>query len=71
MGFNDRLSSDYIEHEVYCCICGKKFRFATEEQEPGFRMLDELRCPWCKSVLEQSMSVEFMKVEKIEDESKN
>lgn len=71
MGFNDRYPEDYIEHNVVCCICGKKFRFITEEQTPGFRTMDELHCPYCKTLLAQSMEVEFSGIQKLEDEEKN
>lgn len=68
MGFNDRYPEDYIEHNVACSLCGKKFRFITEEQIPGFRMLDELYCPHCGQKLATSMTVEFSHVEKLEEE---
>ena len=70
MGFNDHYPEDYIEHNVVCNICGKRFRFITEEQEPGFRMKDELYCPYCKTLLAQSMEVEFSGIQKLEDEEK-
>ena len=70
MGFNDRYPEDYIEHNVVCNICGKRFRFITEEQEPGFRMKDELYCPYCHTLLAQSMEVEFSGIQKLEDEEK-
>ena len=62
-----------IEHFAVCNICGKKFKFIVEEQEPGFRMLDELHCPYCDTKLDQSMEVEFSCVEGLEpvsDDSK-
>lgn len=68
MGYNDHYPEDYIEHNVVCNICGKKFRFITEEQEPGFRMKDELYCPYCKTLLAQSMEVEFSQVEGLEED---
>lgn len=70
MGYNDRYPEDYIEHNVVCNICGKKFRFITEEQVPGFRMMDELCCPYCKTVLARSMEVEFSQVEGLEEDGK-
>lgn len=65
MGFNDHYPEEYIEHNVVCNICGKKFRFITEEQELGFKMMSELYCPHCKTLLAQSMEIEFLKVEKL------
>lgn len=67
MGFNDHYPEDYIEHHVVCNLCGKRFRFITEEQTPGFRMLDILYCPHCGSELDRSMEIEFSNVEKEED----
>lgn len=68
MGFNDHYPEDYIEHNVVCKICGKKFRFITEEQIPGFRMLDELYCPYCGTEVARSMTVEFSHVVGLEEE---
>ena len=70
MGFNDHYPEDYIEHNVICNICGKRFKFMTEQQEPGFRIVDELYCPYCGTLLARSMEVEFLRVEKLEDDSK-
>lgn len=69
MGFNDHYPEDYIEHEVICQKCGKKFRFRTEYQIPGFRFNVVLQCPYCKEVLAESMEVEFSGVEGLEDEN--
>lgn len=69
MGFNDRYPEDFIEHIVTCDMCGKRFRFITEEQIPGFRMKDELYCPYCSTLLAQSMEVEFSGVKGLEDEN--
>lgn len=63
---NDRISVFY--HICICSVCGKRFSFAEEEQEPGFRVMDELRCPYCKTVLAQSMEVEYLFVEGLEVE---
>ena len=68
MGFNDHYPEDYIEHNVVCSLCGKKFRFNTQEQMKGFRTKDELYCPHCKSLLATSMTVEFSHIEKLEEE---
>ena len=68
MGYNDHYPEDYIEHNVVCNLCGKRFRFLTEEQIPGFRTMDELYCPHCGEKLAQSMEIEFNCVEKLEDD---
>ena len=68
MGFNDRYPDDYIEHIVNCEYCGKKFRFNTQEQMKGFRSMGYLYCPYCKTEVARSMSVEFSHVEGLEEE---
>ena len=68
MGYNDHYPEDYIEHNVLCNVCGKRFRFITEEQVPGFRVMDELCCPYCKTVLARSMEIEFSQVEGLEED---
>ena len=70
MSYNDHYPEDYIEHNVVCSICGKKFRFITEEQIPGFRQMDELRCPYCHTVVAKSMEHEFSGVEGLEEDGK-
>ena len=67
MGFNDHYPEDYIEHNVVCNLCGKRFRFITEDQIPGFRMLDELYCPHCGEKLAQSMEIEFSCIKKLDE----
>ena len=42
-----------------CPSCGKKFNLITEEQEAGFRMKDELICPYCNYLIKSSMEVEY------------
>lgn len=71
MGFNDHYPEDFIEHYVVCSVCGKKFYFITEEQIPGFRMKDELYCPYCSTLLAESMEIEFSKVKGLEDDYEN
>ena len=61
------LSDNSIHHHVLCNLCGKKFSFDTEEQTPGFRMLDTLNCPHCGAELDRSMQIEFLNVKKEED----
>lgn len=68
MGFNDHYPEDFIEHIVTCDMCGKKFRFITEDQIPGFRMMDYLYCPYCQAELAKSMEIEFNNVRGLEDE---
>ena len=67
MGFNDHYPESYVEHLANCKVCGKRFRFITEEQIPGFRAMDALYCPYCKEKLAESMEVEFSGVQKLED----
>ena len=52
-----------------CPECGKEFECIYEEQVPGFRTMDEKRCPYCDAILSQSMTYEFTtrKVEKDND----
>ena len=68
MGFNDHYVEEHKEHNVFCSFCGKRFRFTTEEQIPGFRTMDYLYCPYCGKELAKSMEVEFQGMEKLEDE---
>ena len=67
MGFNDRYPDDYIEHDVMCNLCGKHFRFKTENQIPGFRQKDGLFCPYCGEKLAESMKVEYFGIEKLDN----
>ena len=66
MGFNDHYPEQYIEHNVICNLCGKRFRFLTEDQIPGFRTVEELYCPYCNSKLAESMEIEFSCIEKLD-----
>ena len=67
MGFNDHYPDDYIEHNAVCNLCGKRFKFITENQIPGFRDMSILTCPHCGAELGKSMEVEFSSIEKLED----
>ena len=58
MGWNDRLSKNN-EYKETCLYCKMKFTVTEVPQEPGFRMRDQLRCPFCDRILRYSMSVEF------------
>ena len=58
MGWNDRLSN-HNEYKQTCPYCRKVFRVTEIPQEPGFRIKDELRCPYCDRTIRTSMSVEF------------
>ena len=42
-----------------CPSCKKKFQVTTEEQVAGFRMKDELYCPYCQYFIKSSMEVEY------------
>ena len=59
MGWNDRILEDFVTKKEICPKCGKEFECDYEEQQPGFRMLDEKRCPYCKAILMKSMEYEF------------
>lgn len=52
-----RLIDDY--EYVHCPHCHKQFKIRLEEQTPGFRMKDELYCPFCGEFITSSMEVEF------------
>lgn len=68
MGYNDLYPEDYVEHIANCKVCGKRFRFITEEQIPGFRAMDALYCPYCNAELARSMEIEFSGVKKIDED---
>lgn len=68
MGWWNHCFDDHFEVKTECPKCGKKFRYCYQDQVPGFRMKDELYCPYCKEELERSMEIEFFGVEKLEDD---
>ena len=43
----------------FCKQCGKPYYQETEDQVPGFRMMDYDICPYCKFENFRSMSVEY------------
>ena len=67
MGFNDHYPEDAIQHDVICNLCGKRFRFMTEDQIPGFREMSILTCPHCGAELGRSMDIEYNNIRKLED----
>lgn len=65
MGYNDHIG-DAPEETVKCPKCGKRFICWEEDQMPGFRDRDTLRCPYCREEIASSMEVEFH-VRKLEE----
>lgn len=56
----------YVKRTIKCPNCGKLFNCTFIEQEPGFRDIEELRCPYCKVLLTRTNRFDFW-VEPIED----
>ena len=60
MSIINHYSWDVIEYEMKCPHCGEEYIVWDEEQVPGFRMLDEERCPYCNELTgRRSMEVEY------------
>jgi hypothetical protein len=55
----DRMMAQPYEIDVKCKACGKIYHQRIEDQVPGFRLMDEDICPYCKNVNGKSMSVEY------------
>lgn len=60
MGGKIRYICDYYEVEEVCPKCGERFSCIYSEQTPGFRFEEVKVCPYCKEVLETSMTYEFI-----------
>ena len=60
MGFNDRILYSGHIYRRLCPNCKKSFEVHEQEQVPGFRCVDELKCPYCGYVLRTSMEYEYM-----------
>ena len=58
MGRNDHLNDTVIERKT-CQHCGKDYIQWTEDQVPGFRVMDEDICPYCGEENGHSMEVEY------------
>ena len=60
MGWNDHIYDTPLENEIErCSKCSKLFRCSEEDQEPGCRDKEYKVCPFCKSILDTSMSVDY------------
>ena len=59
MGWNDHLEDYRFNYVCVCPHCGKQFLVYEEEQIPGFRNLEDMICPYCNSVVKQSMEFEY------------
>lgn len=60
MGWNDRMMSTAESvSKAICPECGKRMRIHAIEQTPGFRSMEELKCPHCGKVLKESMAYEY------------
>lgn len=66
---------NHIDKVIYekrtCSKCKKTFYYISEEQVPGFRSKEELKCPYCDEIIVTSMEEEFTtyKAEEIEGDS--
>lgn len=52
----------------FCNHCGKPYYQETEDQVPGFRMMDYDICPYCGNENARSMSVEYSNTPMAEEE---
>lgn len=59
MSIYNHIFDKIYDHSMECPFCNKTFNYWTEEQVPGFRMKDELICPYCKKEIKSSMQVEY------------
>ena len=60
MGKNDHIFDVSIENELRNCPnCNKTYICVEEEQTPGFRDLEEERCPYCGSVNNRNMTYDY------------
>lgn len=55
-----------MKRTIKCSKCGKLFNCTFVEQEPGFREIEELKCPYCDELLAKTNQFDFL-VEPIED----
>lgn len=60
MGWNDHIYDTPLENEIEkCSKCNKIFKCSEEPQTPGCRDKEYKICPFCKSILDSSMSVDY------------
>ena len=60
MGKDDFLLDMNTIYEKYTCkACNKEYECVKTEQTPGFRDMEENRCPYCGNVNEKSMTYDY------------
>ena len=58
MGWNDHFNCA-LSFKVQCPKCKKVFKVQKTRQEPGFRDMETLYCPYCNQEIEHSMEWEY------------
>ena len=56
----DYVCETQMLYDTFCPYCHKEIVVCQIEQEPGFRDVEEMRCPYCKKVITTSMTYEYV-----------
>lgn len=60
MGKNDHIFDVQLEKELTNCKkCNKTYKCSKTEQQPGFRDMEEERCPYCGEINDRSMEYDY------------